>query len=105
MGEADVHVFKLGDASLNMERLESAARALDADKTPVVILDPAAACQVRPGWDEAGYGSEPLIDYIRRNYSISFDNGVYVIMTRSERGAPAAGAAPRTGLPPPPRSR
>ncbi len=81
---AKFHVFKLGEASFNLERLSAAARALDSDKTPLVVLDPAAACQVRPGWDEAGRESEPLIDYIRRHYSIAFDNGAFVVMTRRD---------------------
>jgi hypothetical protein len=79
---ATFHVFKLGHASFNLERLEDAARMLEADKTPVVILDPAAACQVRAGWDETGIEEEPLISYIKSNYKIEADIGVYVIMRR-----------------------
>jgi hypothetical protein len=81
---ATFHVFKLGHASFNLERLEDAARMLDADKTPVVILDPAAACQVRADWDEAGIEDEPLISYIKSHYTIEADIGVYVIMRRLE---------------------
>jgi hypothetical protein len=81
---ATFHVFKLGHASFNLERLEGAARILEADKTPVVILDPAAACQVRAGWDETGIEDEPLIAYIKENYTIEADIGVYVIMRRSD---------------------
>ena len=81
---ATFHVFKLGHASFNLERLEDAARMLEAAKTPVVILDPAAACQVRAGWDETGIEDEPLISYIKSNYTIEADIGVYVIMRRSD---------------------
>ncbi len=101
---AKFHVFKLGHASFNMERLENAARMLDEDKTPLVVLDPAAACQVRDGWEEAGFESEPLIDYVKRHYSIRLDNGAFVVMTRDDSGVPSAAATPRTGRPPPPRS-
>lgn len=102
---AKFHVFKLGHASFNMKHLENAARMLDEDKTPLVVLDPAAACQVRDGWEEAGFESDPLIDYVKRHYSIRLDNGVFVVMTRDDSGVPSAAAAPRTGQPPPPRSR
>lgn len=81
---ATFHVFKLGHASFNLERLEDAARALEADRTPIVILDPAAACQVRAEWDEAGIEDEPLIRYIKDHYSIEADLGVYVIMRRED---------------------
>lgn len=80
---AKFHVFKLGHASFNLERLENAARALDADKTRFVILDPAAACQVRTGPDERIFESEPLIDYVREHYSIEADFGAYVVMRRT----------------------
>lgn len=105
MGGARFHVFKLGHASFNLERLKEIALALDADRTPIVILDPAAACQVRSGWDEAGLEDEPLIDYIKTHYSIEADLGVYVIMTRSDRHVRDAGGAPRRGQPPQQRSR
>ncbi|NQU08934.1 MAG: hypothetical protein HQ583_10245 [Candidatus Abyssubacteria bacterium] len=80
---AKFHVFKLGHASFNLERLENAARALEADKTRFVILDPAAACQVRTGPDERIFESEPLIDYVRKHYSIEADFGAYVVMRRT----------------------
>jgi hypothetical protein len=67
-----------------MERLENAALALEADRTKIVILDPAAACQVREGWDDGGMEDEPLIAYIKKHYSVVADLGVYVIMTRSD---------------------
>jgi hypothetical protein len=81
--DASFHVFKLGHASFNLDRLENTARALEAAKTRIVILDPAAACQVRAGWDESAVEDEPLISYIKKNYSIEADLGVYVIMVRS----------------------
>ena len=81
---ATFHVFKLGHASFNLERLEDTARALEADRTPIVILDPAAACQVRAEWEEAGIEDEPLIKYIKSHYTIEADLGVYVIMRRAD---------------------
>jgi hypothetical protein len=80
---ATFHVFKLGYASANLEHLENAARMLDAARTPIVILDPAAACQVRPEWEKSGVEDEPLISYIKSHYTIAADIGVYVIMRRS----------------------
>jgi 4-amino-4-deoxy-L-arabinose transferase-like glycosyltransferase len=81
---ATFHVFKLGHASFNLERLEDTARALEADKTPIVILDPAAACQMRDEWEEAGNEDEPLIKYIKSHYTIEADLGDYVIMRRAD---------------------
>ncbi len=77
-------VFKLGHASFNMKRLENAALALEADRTRIVVLNPAAACQIREGWDDRGMEDEPLIAYIKKHYSVVADLGVYVIMTRSD---------------------
>jgi hypothetical protein len=78
------HVFKLGEASFNMKRLEEMVRALEADRTPIVILDSAAACQVREDYEEPATGSDPLIDYIRAHYRVEFDYDIYVIMIRSD---------------------
>jgi hypothetical protein len=59
-------------------------RALEADRTPIVILDSAAACQVREDYEEPATGSDPLIDYIRAHYRVEFDYDIYVIMIRSD---------------------
>ena len=67
-----------------MERLENIVRALDADRTRIVILDPAAACQVREGYEEIAPEGDPLIDYIRGHYRIEADYNLYVIMVRSD---------------------
>jgi len=76
------HVLKLGKASANLERLENAAKELEADRTPLIVLDPAASCQVR---DEEGidlYTGDPLVEYIREHYHIEADYGEYVVMMR-----------------------
>jgi hypothetical protein len=82
------HVFKLGEASFNMRRLEDAARALDADGTRIVILDSASACQVREGYEDATSEGDPLIDYIRAHYRVEADYNFYVIMVRSDQSIP-----------------
>jgi len=81
---ATFHVFKLGHASFNLKRLENAAHALEADRTPLVVLDPAAACQVREGWDAGGLEDEPLINYVKSHYSVEADLGAFVIMRRRD---------------------
>ncbi len=79
---AKFHVLKLGHASSNLERLEKTVRSLEADKTPLVVLDPASSCQVTGDVNE--YGFDPLVEYLRTHYRIEVEYGPYVIMTRSD---------------------
>jgi len=78
------HVFNVGGTPANLERLQAAVKEVDADKTRVIVLDPAISCKVGEQTDENAPPGDPLVEYIREHYRIAADYGVYVVMTRSD---------------------
>lgn len=82
---AAFHMLKLGEVSpLNRERLVRAARDVDASKTPLIVVDPAASCQITGNLREVAFASDPLVNYILRHYRVRAEYGDFVVMMRSE---------------------
>ena len=49
-----------------------------------MTMSPSASIIAISAYDESAVEDEPLIGYIKKNYSIEADLGVYVIMVRSD---------------------